>query len=110
MADFKSYMKGYLCNGANWLIALGQMHLLKFYVNSSSWPIMMYKKSAVDGQWYPHNKSVVRLRNADTNDQPILLQGNPKPVPFKYVSGNEVSKFLPEIKRRQERQQRKPAK
>ena len=49
VADFKSFIYGYQSSGAARLIGLGGMHLFKFYVDNDGWPVMMYKKSVVNG-------------------------------------------------------------
>ena len=47
VADFKKFLYGYQHDGANKLIALGEMHLFKFYIEEKSddmgWPVMRYK-------------------------------------------------------------------
>ena len=35
---------------------LGEMYLFKFYVDDEGWPVMKYKKLAVDAQWQPLNR------------------------------------------------------
>ena len=59
VADFKSFIHGYQSSGAMRLIGLGEMHLFKFYVDDDGWPVMKYKKSAVDAQWQPLNRQSV---------------------------------------------------
>ena len=59
VADFKSFIHGYQSSGAMRLIGLGEMHLFKFYVGDDGWPVMRYKKSAVDAQWQPFNRPPV---------------------------------------------------
>jgi hypothetical protein len=85
VGDFKSFIKGYQCDGVAKLIGLGKMHLFKFYVDSLGWLIMWWKKSAVDSLWQPHNSSPIRLWNADQDGRPMLLQGSPAPVHFKHI-------------------------
>ena len=47
VADFKKFIYGYEYNGANKLIGLRKMHLLKFYVEENGdnmdWSVMHYK-------------------------------------------------------------------
>ena len=90
IADFKSYIKGYQCDGATRLIGLGDMHLFKFYVDSDGWPVMRWKKSAVDTEWQPQNKPAIRLWKEDDNGRPLLPSGPLDPVPFKHMWGSEV--------------------
>ena len=80
VANFKSC---YQRSGAAHLIGLGEMHLFKFYVDNNGWPVMRYKKSAVDAQWQPLNRPPVRLWVANGDGNPKLPQGSPRPVPFK---------------------------
>lgn len=91
VADFKSYISGYLCDGATRLIGLGEMHLFKFYVDSDGWPVMKYKESATDEHWCPRNKPPLRLWKEDGNGRPLLPTGDPLPVPFKRVWGDKVA-------------------
>ena len=55
VANFKSFIHGYQSSGAMHLIGLGEMHLLKFYMDDDDWLVMRYKKSAIDIQWLPFN-------------------------------------------------------
>jgi hypothetical protein len=66
------------------------MHLFKFYVDTIGVLVMKYKKSAVDAQWLPQNRSQVRLWKEDADGRPTLLVESPKPVPFKPMWGSEV--------------------
>ena len=91
VADFKSFIHGYQSSGATRLIGLGEMHLFKFYVDDDGWPVMRYKKSAIDAQWQPLNRPPVRLWVANGDGGPKLPQGSPRPVPFKPMWGSEVS-------------------
>ena len=59
VADFKSFIYGYQSSGATRFIGLGEMHLFKFYVDDDGWPVMRYKKLAVDAQWQPLNRPPV---------------------------------------------------
>ena len=72
VADFKSFIHGYQSSGATRLIGLGEMHLFKFYVDDDGWPVMRYKKSAVDAQWQPLNRPPIRLWVANGNGGPKL--------------------------------------
>ena len=72
VADFKSFIYGYQSSGATRLIGLGEMHLFKFYVNDDGWPVMRYKKSAVDVQWQPLNRPHVLLWVANGDGGPKL--------------------------------------
>ena len=92
VADFKSFIRGYQNSSASRLIGLGEMHLFKFYVDDDGWPIMRYKKSAIDAQWLLVNKPPVQLWVANGNGNPKLPQGSPKPVPFKPMWRSEVPK------------------
>ena len=60
-ADFKSFIHGYKSSGVTHLIGLGEMHLFKFYVDNNGWPVMRYKKSAIDAQWLSLNRPPIRL-------------------------------------------------
>ena len=90
VVDFKSFIHGYQSSGATRLIGLGEMHLFKFYVDDDGWPVMRYKKSAVDAQWQPLNRPPVRLWVANGDGSPKLPQGLLRPVPFKPMWGSEV--------------------
>ena len=61
IANFKSFVKGYIRDGPTKLIGLGDMHLFKFFVNDEGWPIMLYKESTVDLHWLPCNKPPIYL-------------------------------------------------
>ena len=61
VADFMSFICGYQSSGAACLIGFGEMHLFKFYVDDDGWPVMRYKKLAVDVQWLPLNRPLVQL-------------------------------------------------
>ena len=90
VADFKSFIHGYQSSGATRLIGLGEMHLFKFYVDDDGWPVMRYKKSAVDAQWQPLNRPPDRLWISNGDGSPKLPQGSPRPIPFKPMWGSEV--------------------
>lgn len=38
VVDFKSFVPGYICDGSDHLMALGEMHLFKFYVVKKGGP------------------------------------------------------------------------
>ena len=59
-------------------------------MDDDGWPIMRYKKLAVDVQWQPLNRPSVRLWVANEDGSPKLPQGSPRPVPFKPMWGSEV--------------------
>lgn len=40
VVDFKSFVRGYICDGPDKLTRLGEMHLFKFYVDEEGWPVM----------------------------------------------------------------------
>ena len=61
VADFKSFVKGYIRDGPTKLIGLEDMHLFKFFVDDEGWPIILNKESVVDLHWLPHNKPLVHL-------------------------------------------------
>ena len=48
------------------------MHLFKFYVDDDGWPVMRYKKSAIDAQWLLFNKPSIQLWVANGDDGPKL--------------------------------------
>lgn len=90
VADFKSFIRGYFCDGAAELIGLGDIHLFKFYVDEEGWPVMRYKESAIDTHWLPRNKPPRRLWKADEDGNPKIPSGVPMPVPYKRVWGDET--------------------
>jgi hypothetical protein len=90
VADFKTFVEGYLIDGADVLVGLGNMHLFKFYVDESGWPVMRFKEFAVDQHWLPRNKPAIRLFKADADGNPKIPSGIPNPVPFKNLWGGEI--------------------
>jgi hypothetical protein len=90
VADFKSFIQGYLCDGPLRLIGLRDIHLFKFYVDEEGWPVIRYKESATDTTWLPHNKPALCLWKVDTDGKLMIPTGNPNPVPFKRLWGDEV--------------------
>ena len=51
---------------------------------------MQYKESATSTTWLPCNKLALHLRKADMDGKPMIPTGNPSPIPFKYLWGDEV--------------------
>ena len=83
VADFKSFVNGFLCSGTSHIIGLGDMHLFKFFVDNDRVPVMKFKKSAVDSKWLPSNVPSRCLWKKDLRGRPMLPKGCPKPTPFK---------------------------
>jgi hypothetical protein len=90
VANFKSFIQGYLCDGPSRLIGLGDIHLFKFYIDEEGRLVMRYKESTTDKTWLPCNKPALHLWKADTDGKPMIPTGNPSPVPFKYLWGDDV--------------------
>jgi hypothetical protein len=90
VADFKSFIQWYLCDGPSRLIGLGDIHLFKFYVDEEEWPVLQDKESATDTTWLPRNKPALRLWKEATDGKPMIPIGNLDPIPFKRLWGNEI--------------------
>ena len=90
VADFKSFINGFLCSGTSHIIGLGDKHLFKFYVDSDGVHVMKYKKSAVDSKWLPSDVPSRCLWKKDQRGRVMLPTGCLKPAPFKPVWGSEV--------------------
>ena len=90
VADFKSFVKGYIRDDPTKFIGLRDMHHLKFYVDDEGWPVMRYKESTVGPHWLPCNKPHVCLWKADSNNRPRIPRGIPNLVPFRRVWRDEI--------------------
>jgi hypothetical protein len=72
VADFKSYIKGYVRP----LEGIKDKHIFRFFVDSDGWPVFQYKESATDGVWLPR-AGPHRMWKEDPYGQPLLPTGTP---------------------------------
>ena len=85
VANIKSFVQGYIRDGANRLVGLGEMHPFKFYVDEEGWPVMRFKELAVHAHWLPKDKLAIRLWKEDADGKPIIPCGLPNPIPFRWL-------------------------
>ena len=90
IVDFKSFIQGYICDGVDRLVGLGEMHLFKFYIDEEWWPVMRFKELEVHAHWLPRDKPTIRLWKEDADGKPMIPCGLPNPVPFRQLWGDEV--------------------
>jgi hypothetical protein len=72
LSDFKSWVLGCLKDGHETLVGHIDMHQFRFFVDSSSWPVMQYKVSPTDPMWSPIDWPLIRLWKANLDGSPKL--------------------------------------
>jgi hypothetical protein len=76
------------------LVGHVDMHLFRFLVDSSSWPMMQYKVSPTDPVWSPIDGPSNKLWKTSPNGSPKLPIGVPSPILYYPIWGNDASKSV----------------
>jgi len=80
------------------LVGHTDMHLFRFFVNSSSWLMMQYKVSPIDLVWSSIDGPQIRLWKANIDGLPKLLARVPSPYSILPNLGQLCIKFNGETK------------
>jgi len=92
--DFKFWVFGYLKDGPQLLIGHTDMHMFRFFVDSSSWLAMQYKVSAINLVWSPIDGPLIRLWKGNPDGSPKLPIGVPSFVLYHLIWGNDASRSV----------------
>ena len=77
VVDYKSFVKGYIHNGFDRIMGLGEMHLFKFYVDEEGWSVMQFRELAIDAHSLPRQARYLYLeagcgwKSDDTFQSPV---------------------------------------
>ncbi len=96
--DFKSWVLGCLKDSLETLVGHTDMHLFRFFVNSSSWLMMQYKVSPIDLVWSSIDGPQIRLWKANIDGLPKLPARVPSPYSILPNLGQLCIKFNGETK------------
>jgi hypothetical protein len=88
--DFKSWVLGCLKYGVEMLVGHTDMHLFRFFVDSSSWLVMQYKVSPIDHVWSLIDGLSIRLWKVNLDKSPKLHTRVPSPFPYYPIRGNDA--------------------
>jgi hypothetical protein len=91
--DFKSWVLGCLKDDLGTLVGHTDMHLFRFIIDLSGWP-MMYKVSPIDLVWSPINAPLIRLWKANLDGSPQFSIRVLSLVPYCPIWGNNVSRSV----------------
>ncbi len=70
------------------------MNLFRFFMDSSSWPMMQYKVSPIDSVWNPTKGLPVQLWKANVDGSPKLPTKVPKLVPYHPIWGHDAMRLM----------------
>ncbi len=92
--NFKTWVVGCFKGGLETWVGHIDMHLLKVFVDLSSWPIMQYKVSPIDSVWSLTNGPMITLWNCNLNGSPKLPIGVPSFVPYNPIWVNDALRSM----------------
>ena len=81
VADFKGFIEGSLNDGNDILVANTKPQQVKFYLDSTGCPVMMYKMLCIDADWLGENGRGIKLWKEDAEGRSSWPRGCPLPVP-----------------------------
>ncbi len=70
------------------------MHLFRFFVDLSDWPMMKYKVFPINSVWSPTNGPLIKLWNANPNGSPKLPTRVPSPIPYHPIWDHDALRFM----------------
>jgi len=85
---------GYLKDGFEMLVGHTNMHIFKFFVDSTGWPITQYNVSPTNLVQSPVDVLPIRLWKANLDGSPKLPTNMPSPVLYCPIWGIDPSKFV----------------
>jgi len=92
--DFKSWVLGCLKDGPKTLVGHIDMHLFRFFVDSSGWLMMQYKVSPTNPVWSSINGFQIKLWKINSNNSPKLFTRVPSLVLYYPIWGNDASRLM----------------
>ncbi len=92
--NFKSWVLGCLKDGFEMLVRHTDMHLFRFFVNSSGWPMMQYKVSPTDLVWSPIDGPLIRLWKVNSNGSTKLPTRVPSPILYHPIWGKDALRLV----------------
>ena len=81
VADFKGFIEGSLNDGNDILVGHTKPQQMKFYLDSTGCPVMMYKMLCTDADWLGENGRGIKLWKEDAKGRSSWPRGCPLPVP-----------------------------
>jgi hypothetical protein len=78
--NFKAFIEGSLLDGDESLTSHTKVQQFKFYLNSSSVPMMKYKKYITDSDWLPKEGEGIKLWREDLEGESLWPCGEPMPI------------------------------
>ena len=81
VADFKVFIEGSLNDGNDILVGHTKSQRVKFYLDSTGCPVMMYKMLCTDADWLGENGRGIKLWKEDAEGRSSWPRGCPLPVP-----------------------------
>jgi hypothetical protein len=66
------------------------MHLFRFFVDFSSWPVMQYNVSPTDLMWSPIDGLLIKLWKANMDSSPKLPTRVPSPILYHPIWGKNA--------------------
>jgi hypothetical protein len=94
IANFTTWVLGYLRGGLESLVGHIDVHLFRFFVDLFGWPMMQYKVSPTNNVWSPTKGPPIQLWKANANGSLKLPIKVPNPIPYHPIWGHDVVRLV----------------
>ncbi len=88
--DFKTWALGCLKDRLETLVGHINLHIFRFFMHLSRWPMIQYKITLTDNIWSPTERLLIQLWKVNSNGFPKLPIGVLSLIPYGPISSHDV--------------------